>query len=112
MAQTLAQREQQIGELQASLEALGSGDAAVAGGGMGGGMGGGVGGGVGEHAEALEALGAENATLRAENAAMSAELSALTPQFFEEIEDLKYEHAVATEQLRRYQQTYGELSSS
>ena len=55
----------------------------------------------------LEALQGENAALRAENVAMQAELSALSPQFFEEIEDLKYAYATARAQLDRYESLHG-----
>ena len=59
-------------------------------------------------AEAVAAaVAAENATLRAENAAMTAELSALSPQFFEELEDLKYAYATARQHLDRYERRFG-----
>jgi len=60
-------------------------------------------------AAVAEAVSAENVALRQENAAMAAELSALTPQFFEEIEDLKYAHATARDKLAIYEATYGAL---
>ena len=56
-----------------------------------------------------EAMASENATLRAENAAMASELSSLSPQFFEEVEDLKYAFATAQQTLERYAREYGPL---
>ena len=60
-----------------------------------------------ESAALAEALASENATLRAENAAMAQELSALSPQFFEEVEDLKYAYATSQQRLERYETAYG-----
>ena len=64
-----------------------------------------------EAVQRAEGLASENATLRAENAAMQSELSALSPQFFEEIEDLKYAYAVARQQLDRMEAAYGPAES-
>ena len=57
-----------------------------------------------------EAVASENIALRAENDTMAAELGALSPQFFEEIEDLKYAYAATREQLSRYEQQFGVLT--
>ena len=54
-------------------------------------------------------VGVENAALREQNASLTAELAALSPQFFDEIEDLKYAHATATSKLKRYEAVYGPL---
>ena len=45
-----------------------------------------------------------------EVAAMRTELSSLSPQFFEEVEDLKYAYAVARQQLDRFEAAYGPLA--
>ena len=60
-------------------------------------------------AAVTEAMANENATLRAENAVMASELAALSPQFFEEVEDLKYAYATAQQLLARYEQSCGGL---
>ena len=60
--------------------------------------------------DALRPLSEENASLRAENEAMAAELGALSPQFFEEIEDLKFHYANARADVERYASQYGPLA--
>ena len=51
-------------------------------------------------------------TAPAEKAALTEELSGLSPQFFEEIEDLKYAYAVVHTSLGRYERAYGPLPAS
>ena len=40
---------------------------------------------------------------------MAAELAALSPQFFEEVEDLKYAFAQAQQRLEAYERAHGPL---
>jgi chromosome segregation ATPase len=51
-------------------------------------------------------------TATTEKAALTEELSGLSPQFFEEIEDLKYAYAVVRTSLGRYERAYGPLPAS
>ncbi|EOD09036.1 hypothetical protein EMIHUDRAFT_452946 [Emiliania huxleyi CCMP1516] len=59
----------------------------------------------GEYANRLEAalaqLHTEHEALRAERNALAEELAALTPEFFDEVEDLKYNYAQAQAELER-----------
>ena len=107
----LEDRQIELASAQARhAEALEQAVASAAAGGGGGGAAAASYGAAGGGGEGVaEALAAENATLRAEKAAMETELSALSPAFFEEIEDLKYAHYVAREQLQRYEQAFGPL---
>ena len=66
-------------------------------------------GGAEDGGAAPDELRAEVAALREENSLMAAELGALSPQFFEEVEDMKYALAVAREQLAQYEQAHGPL---
>lgn len=59
---------------------------------------------------AVGPLSEENAALRAENSTMAAELAGLSPQFFDEVEDLKYAYAQAREQVERYVNVHGPLA--
>ena len=40
---------------------------------------------------------------------MAEELAALTPEFFEEVEDLRFHHAQAAAQLQQYAERFGPL---
>ena len=51
-------------------------------------------------------------TATTEKAALTEELSGLSPQFFEEIEYLKYAYAVVRTSLGRYEEAYGPLPAS
>ena len=58
---------------------------------------------------ALEALRREHDALKRERDAMAEELAALTPEFFEEVEDLRFHHAQAAAQLQQYAERFGPL---
>ena len=51
----------------------------------------------------------ENAALRVDNAAMAAELAGFSPQFLDELEELKYAYAAARKRLEQYERTFGPL---
>mmetsp|Transcript_15553 Transcript_15553/g.47458 ORF Transcript_15553/g.47458 Transcript_15553/m.47458 type:complete len:203 (+) Transcript_15553:1424-2032(+) len=51
----------------------------------------------------------ELASVRAAHEAAQAELDALSPEFFEEVEELKYNYAQSSESLARYERLYGRL---
>ena len=94
LANALDERQLEVGQLRGQLERSAESGPAVA---------------TANSDAASEAVAAENAKLRAENEAMATELAALTPAFFEEIEDLKYAHAMAREQLELYASRFGPL---
>ena len=56
-----------------------------------------------------EALRREHDALKRERDAMAEELAALTPEFFEEVEDLRFHHAQAAAQLQQYAERFGPL---
>lgn len=51
----------------------------------------------------------QQSELRAAYEAAQAELSALSPEFFDEVEELKYKYAQGAVQLARYERLYGRL---
>ena len=51
--------------------------------------------------ESLEALSEEHAALQRERDSMAEELSAITPEFFDEVEDLKFNYARAQAELAK-----------
>jgi len=53
-----------------------------------------------------------NAALQEENKAMAADLAAFSPEFFEDIEELKLAYLAARDQLARYEQAFGPLPNA